>query len=412
MKILLVEFYAQPNADYPKIAEQWRLAGHPTLVGALNGQGELEWREGDKLVAKQALGHAQAGSGGSVLRILKNRYYRMQQLRQIRNFIREYDPDLVQINASNFYRLLPIGMPRRTRYVLDVRQINEVYGTNALSRLRAWLINNSRGVFSRRIYDRTTFLHEAGAEKVLGPDWRRWASIVPFAVDPQFTTVSRVNGQPARAGAGAAVGAAGAPLDNGPGQDDGRVDFIYLGRLTRRRLLERLVQASAIAKQKTSDFRFIFLGIDESDGYYQQMIADMELDDVVVFEPPVTYEEVPAEVLKHDVAVAYVPELPIDWKYHPPIKILEYQALGMPILATDFKPNHSFVEPGVNGLLVDNDPELIAEAMLRFIEDPEFLADCRAAAATMRGVQTWDVVAQMYLDKVYLPLVNGTEAVA
>lgn len=409
MKILLVEFYTQPNADYPKIAEQLRQAGHPTLVGALNGQGELEWREGDKLIAKQALGHARGGGGA--LRMLKNRYYRLQQLQKIRDFIREYNPDLVQINASNFYRLLPIGMPRHTRYVLDVRQINEVYGTNVVGRLRAWLINNSRGPFSRYIYDRTTFLHEAGAEKVLGADWSRWASIVPFAVDPQFTTVSQAAVPYALAGAAVPMGTPDLP-DDAPDETDGPVDFIYLGRLTRRRLLERLVQASAIVKQTTDDFRFIFLGIDESDGYYQQMVADLDLPDVVEFRAPVPYEEVPAEVLKHDVAVAYVPELPIDWKYHPPIKILEYQALGMPILATDFRPNHSFVTPGVNGLLVDNDPELIAEAMLRFIEDRAFLADCRAAAATMRGVQTWDVVTQMYLDKVYSPLVNGTEAAA
>lgn len=397
MKILLFEFYTQPNADYPKIAEAFRHFGHTALVGALNDQGDLEWREGDELVAKQGLGTVPARKGGrkSLLGSLKMRYYRLRQLSKIRSFIRDARPDIVQINASGLYRLLPIGMPDSISFILDVRQINELYGTSFFGRIRSRILNDSRVVFSRYLYDRSTFLHEAGAEKVLGEDWAKWASIVPFAVDPEFTTVTATNGHRGR---------------NGETPGNKPVDFIYIGRLTRRRLLERLIDASSIVREHTRDFRFIFMGIDESKGYYQEMIEEKNLGDVVEVKAPIPYEDVPHEVLRHDVAVAYVPELPVDWKYHPPIKILEYRALGMPILATDFKPNYSFVEPGVNGLLVDNDPNLIAQAMLRFIDDRAFLSSCHSNAAAMRRVQTWDEVARMYIDNVYSPLVEAKAA--
>lgn len=409
MKILLAQFYTQPNPVYIKVAEELRRAGHPTLVGALNGQGELEWHEGETLVSKQTLATLPKG-GRSWLRPLRNRYARWQQLRAIRDFIRQYNPDIVQLNASNFYRLLPLGMPRRTHYVLDMRQINEAYGATALGRLRAWLFNRSREVFSRRVYDHTTFLHAAGAEKVLGPDWTRWASVVPMGVDEQFLTATR----PQPAGELAAVpdaeSVAGPVYPAGGERPDGPVTFIYIGRLTPRRMLERLIEAAAIVKQRTRDFRFVFMGMDAADGAYQRMIHDLALDDVMDIMPPVAYETVPHEVLKYDVAVAYVPELPVDWMYQPTLKVLEYSALGMPILATDFKPNRDFVTPGVNGLLVDNDPAHIAEAMRRFIEDPDFLNDCRRAAATRRAIDTWDDVAHLYLENVYRPLVNGTKA--
>jgi hypothetical protein len=48
--------------------------------------------------------------------------------------------------------------------------------------------------------------------------------------------------------------------------------------------------------------------------------------------------------------------------------------------------------------------------MRRFIEDPDFLNDCRRAAAIQRAIDTWDDVAHLYLENVYRPLVNGTKA--
>jgi len=97
------------------------------------------------------------------------------------------------------------------------------------------------------------------------------------------------------------------------------------------------------------------------------------------------------------VALAYVPELPADWMYHPTLKVLEYRALGLPIIATDFRPNREIVENGVNGLLVENTPESIAAAMLRYICDPGFLARSSAEAQSRRAGLPWNNVADQYL---------------
>lgn len=83
--------------------------------------------------------------------------------------------------------------------------------------------------------------------------------------------------------------------------------------------------------------------------------------------------------------------------YHPTLKVLEYRALGLPIIATDFRPNRAVVEDGANGLLIDNTPESIAAAMLRYICDSDFLAHSRATAAARREGLTWDVILMQYL---------------
>jgi glycosyltransferase involved in cell wall biosynthesis len=374
MHIFLMQLTtSQPTPDYGKIAAEFRACGHTVWVGGPNEAGDLDWYDGQGIVASLpefnpvSSTQSQGGTGA-----------RIRKLRRVRHFIREVHPDIVQIDTHHFYRFLPLGMPRDIRFILDMRQINELYGTSLYTRFKAALNNKSRNVFSRFVFDRTTFLHQAGAQKVLGQSWHRWASVVPMGVDPQFLMAEQSG-------------------DDSVARN-GNVEFIYIGRLTRRRRLELILEAAAQVRRKTDHFRVAFMGYDASDGVYADYINRLNLDDIVTIRPPIPYEEVPAAVLSYDVALAYVPELPADWKYHPTLKILEYRALGMPIIATDFLPNQELIEDGVNGLLVRNNASSIARAMLRYIEEPDFLAHARMEAKSRREGMTWDRVATQYLD--------------
>jgi glycosyltransferase involved in cell wall biosynthesis len=181
--------------------------------------------------------------------------------------------------------------------------------------------------------------------------------------------------------------------------------------LTRRRRLERILEAAAQVRQKTGRFRVTFMGYDASEGIYANAINRLDLDDIVSIRPPISYEEVPEAVLNYDVALAYVPELPADWKYHPTLKILEYRALGMPVIASDFLPNQELIDDGVNGLLVQNNADSIAQAMLRFIEEPDFLERARDEAKARREGITWDHVTTQYLD-LYTDLLKNSASLS
>jgi glycosyltransferase involved in cell wall biosynthesis len=157
---------------------------------------------------------------------------------------------------------------------------------------------------------------------------------------------------------------------------------------------------------ETRRFQIVFQGQDGTQGYFQKLASELDLDSVVTFRPPVPYEAVPETVLGYDVALAYVPDSPAHWLYQPTLKVLEYRALGMPILASDNVPNSDVVEHGVNGLLVDNSAEGLAEGMLRFVRDDGFLQHCRSNAGQMRQGETWGSVARTYEQKIYKPLVS------
>ena len=155
-------------------------------------------------------------------------------------------------------------------------------------------------------------------------------------------------------------------------------------------------------------FEVVFIGPDKSQGFYHSLVNELGLGSTVKLKPPVQYEDVPKVASGYDVALAYVPNQPADWRYHPTLKVLEYRALAMPIIATDNKPNAEVVEDGVNGLLVQNSVESLGGGMLHFVKKPEFLERCKANAIKMRQGKTWNEIAVMYEQKVYYPLLNNS----
>jgi hypothetical protein len=187
MHILLTQFYSsQPNSGYDKVATVLRGQGHVVWVGGPNAVGDVEWRDGDRIVATQP-----AARRSKLPRPVAGRLAKLTLYKRVRRFIREAQPDIVQLNTFDLFRFLPLGMPRSIHFVLDMRQINELHGMGVFGRIKAALSNKSREFFSRSAFDQTTFLHEAGAKKVLGSDWPRWATVVPMGVDPHFLTAER-----------------------------------------------------------------------------------------------------------------------------------------------------------------------------------------------------------------------------
>jgi glycosyltransferase involved in cell wall biosynthesis len=284
--------------------------------------------------------------------------------------------------------LLPLWMPRQMRFVIDYRQIAQREGRGFPGKLRSIWSNGIRTIYCRFLFDHATFLHEAGAKKVLGSSWARWATVVPLGVDTSFLHDLDIRSN-------------GNVVANRRPVEQGKVRFVYLGSVARVRRLEEILDAAQQVTRSTTNFQLDFIGPDVAEGYYQRLVDRLGLNDVVAFRPPIPYDDVPATLTGYDVALATTPAHPPDWQYQPTIKIVEYRALGVPIIATDFVPNREIVRHEANGLLVRNSVDEIAAAMLRFACDPAFLQRCRANAQAMRQGPTWDQIADMYLKKVY-----------
>ncbi|MBP6016431.1 MAG: glycosyltransferase family 4 protein [Candidatus Promineofilum sp.] len=378
MKVLYIWFYSRSFPDYPKVAAVLREQGHEALVANYDDAGDIVWYRGDVLAAR-VRGPRRAPHRVARLPVVRTVWPWLAFvgfMLRLRSFFRHENADVVHVcpNAARLVWLLPLNMPRAMRFVIDYRQIAQREGRGPIGRLKSGWANSLRVLYCRFFYDRATFLHALGAAKVLGPEWARWADVVPLAVDDPF--LEYVNERPRR----------GEP-----------VAFLYLGSIARIRKLEQILEAAQLAAAETDGFCIDFIGPDVSDGYYHGLIKEKGLSRFVRILPPIPYDRVPETVTTYDVALTIVPESPPDWQYQPTIKGIEYRALGMPVIATDFAPNRELVVNERNGLLVSNTAADIAAAMLRFICDPAFSARVKANAQTMREGPTWEMIASRYV---------------
>ncbi len=379
MKILYIWFYSRSFPDYPKVAAVLRAQGHTAWVANYDEAGDIVWYEGDRLVGRVAGPDTPRGRAARVpgLRSLLHWFAFVRFMLRLRAFFRREQADVVHVcpNAARMVWLLPLGMPRGMRFVIDYRQIAQREGAGPLGRLKSGFANGLRPIYCRFFFDRATFMHAAGAAKVLGPHWSRWAHVVPLAVDEPFLEYQH---KAERA--------------------EGPVTFLYLGSIARIRKLEQIMEAVRLVAAETSNFCLDFIGPDVAGGYYHGLVREMGIDRFVRMLPPIPYDTVPETVTRYDVALTIVPESPSDWQYQPTIKGIEYRALGMPVIATDFAPNRELVTDEVNGLLVANTAAAIAAAIRRFICEPGFLARTQAKARAMREGPTWDEIATRYMN--------------
>jgi glycosyltransferase involved in cell wall biosynthesis len=379
MKILYIWFHSRSFPDYPQVAAALRARGHEAWVANYDDAGDMVWYKGEELIAcvKGPGRTPRSIERISGLRSLWRWFAFLRFMLRLRKFLRREKADIVHVcpNAARMVWLLPIGMPGNMRFVIDYRQIAQRDGRGAIGRLKSGFANGLRTLYGRVFFDRATFLHALGAAKVLGPDWRRWADVVPLAVDDRFLEFR--------------------------GMGDRRAEelttFLYLGSIARVRKLEQIMAAIRQVANATDAFRLDFIGPDTAGGYYHRLVEEMGLTRFIRMLPPVPYDRVPETVAGYDVALTIVPESPADWQYQPTIKGIEYRALGMPVIATDLAPNRELVVNEVNGLLVRNTADSIAGAMLRFICDRSFLKQSRINAQAMREGSTWGEVAEQYL---------------
>lgn len=349
MHIAFIHFYENPNPDYPNTVASLRACGHQVWLGQVNPGGDFEWSDGMGTVETIPGFHRIIRSYKKSLFLpLFKRYEQWRFLLRIRQFLKKVNPDIVQVNPDMFAWMIPLGMPQPMKFIFDVKQINMGVKSTLAARVRDWTLGVMWWFAAKFIYDYACFDYPIAAERILGKQWAAHATSIPVGIDQAMLAVVAPPFEPA-----ATTG----------------VRFIYIGTIARFRELELLLHAIHHVAAATDQFCVDLIGPDMADGYYQQLIRELKLEHVVKIKPPIHYREIPQLLTKYHVGLAYNPARPT-WDFQPTIKILEYRAVGLPIISTDVRSHHDFVENGKNGFIVKNKAEAWASAMLKFIHDP------------------------------------------
>lgn len=192
-------------------------------------------------------------------------------------------------------------------------------------------------------------------------------------------------------------------------------DFVvgFVGTLKAWHGMETLVDAFSCVNDHLPHARLLIVGDGPLRDALTAQLAQNGCLDRATFTGAVEHDAVPGWLASMDVAVAPYPDLPEF--YFSPLKLYEYMAAGLPVVASNIGQIADIVDDGRNGLLVrPGSAHDLADAILCLAQDPALAARLGAAAgATVRTQHTWDAVARRIMAlAVAGPVAAGSDAPA
>jgi glycosyltransferase involved in cell wall biosynthesis len=171
----------------------------------------------------------------------------------------------------------------------------------------------------------------------------------------------------------------------------------FVGTLKPWHGLSVLVEAFAMLCRHASNSRLLIVGDGPERERIEAGLSVRTLREAATFTGAVDPSQVPGLVASMDVAVAPYPN-ESDF-YFSPLKVYEYMAAGVPVVASRVGQLARLIEDGVNGLLCPpGNPIAVADALDRLRQQPELRARLgQAARSTVLRHHTWEAVARRVL---------------
>lgn len=172
----------------------------------------------------------------------------------------------------------------------------------------------------------------------------------------------------------------------------------FVGSLKGWHGLPNLVEAFARLTTLTPDVRLLIVGDGPEREHLETALRNRRILDVATFTGAVPHDQVPALLGSTDVAVAPYPKL--SNFYFSPLKIYEYMAAGLAVVASRTGQVAKLIDDGVTGLLYEaGDVDGLLNALVRLRHDPGLrLSLGRAARDAVVRAHTWDSVVKRVLE--------------
>jgi 1,2-diacylglycerol 3-alpha-glucosyltransferase len=150
--------------------------------------------------------------------------------------------------------------------------------------------------------------------------------------------------------------------------------IISAGRLAEEKNWVTLIQAFALAQKVQPNIRLVLIGDGPQAEALKQLTGELGIGERVTFTGKVPFTDMPNYLKAADLfAFASITET-------QGIVTLEAMAAGLPSVAVDGSGTKDILEDGKQGFLVQNDPQDLANGIVKLIENPSLMSRFKSAA--------------------------------
>lgn len=154
------------------------------------------------------------------------------------------------------------------------------------------------------------------------------------------------------------------PRENNKSKDRNYKQIIYHGTISKSRGISNLIKSiKCLLEEGFPNITLLLIGNGKDVTQLKKEVYELGINDNVYFMGPYPYDKVPEIISNSDLAIIPFPDH-VWWRFQSPIKIFEYLAMGIPVIATDLIA-HRNISQAIS-LIPNNDPITIKNAIKEF----------------------------------------------
>lgn len=148
------------------------------------------------------------------------------------------------------------------------------------------------------------------------------------------------------------------------GVTDDEILLGYSGGIAKIRELDVILESFREICRERGEYKLMFVGDGDDRERLETLSRKLNLQKKVIFTGRVSYDQIPYYISAFNFGLCHLPDVPV-YRHSFPLKILEYLACGVPVLASNIEA-HREIAKELDGITIYDDAEGFSEKIMDY----------------------------------------------